>query len=65
MEVRLSCLRLVQFLVGVVAVCLAGAVFILLGEPDGESIAASTAVFVAVMEGFLTWLVPALFVEAS
>jgi len=63
--VRLGCLRLLQFLAGVVAACLAGAVFILLGGLNGDSIAASTAVFVAVIEGFLTWLLPALFVEAS
>ena len=63
--VRPGRLRLLEFLAGVVAACLAGAVLLLLGEPDGDSVAAGTAVFVAVMEGLLTWLLPALFVEAS
>jgi hypothetical protein len=65
MAVPAGHLRLLQLLAGLVAACLAGAVFVVLGEPDGDRIAASTAVFVAVMEGFLTWLLPALFVEAA
>ena len=58
-------LRLFQLCAGLVAVCLGVGVYLLLAEPQSNGIAAGAAVFVAVMEAFLTWLLPALFVEAS
>ena len=63
--VRPGRLRLLQFLAGLVAACLAATVYLLVEGPDADSIMAGTAVFIALVEGFLTWLFPALFAEVG